>query len=342
MGEQVLSQEEIDALLGAMAKGEVDLEPEDHKVDKIDESEIETYDLTSNRIVLQNQFYALEEVNDKLTKFMQDYFTTSLQQEIEVKFISTDMINSDKLLQGFSSPSSFHIFTMEPLLGSALLVIEPGLVFSLIDCMFGGDGKPLPNVRDFTLIEMRLMSKMSVGILNAYDTAWRLLYSVKTELKKSETNPEYIHLFNSNELVLSQIFSISGEKFSGNIHFCMSYLMLEPIKEILSSRRINENEVDHYWDNQIKHLMNDAYVNITAELGKSIHTIRELMKMQVGDVLPLNSGPNHPIRINVENVPKFMGYPGVVNGSRAVEISKQILKKGGSQDNGNARRDNQT
>jgi flagellar motor switch protein FliM len=141
MSEQILSQEEIDALLGAMASGEVDLESDASEKKQISLEEIDAYDLTSKNILLQNQFYALEEINDKFTKFLKNFLTTFLQQKIDVKFISTEMVIFDNFIQGFSPPTCFHIFTMEPLIGSSLMAIDQNLVFSLIECMFGGNGK---------------------------------------------------------------------------------------------------------------------------------------------------------------------------------------------------------
>jgi flagellar motor switch protein FliM len=171
--------------------------------------------------------------------------------------------------------------------------------------------------------------KVATGILDAFESAWELIYSVSTDLKKTESNPEYVHLFNPNDLVMSQTYSIVGKHFSGNIYFCLSYLMLEPIKELLSSRFVREKDADHSWDGQIKEMMGSTEVNLTAELGKKNYTIRELISMKEGDVILLNSGPSDKIRVTVENIPKYMGYPGVVNGNRAIEIANPILKNGG-------------
>ena len=220
---------------------------------------------------------------------------------------------------------------MEPLIGSALMAIDQNLVFSLVECMFGGTGKTKSYERDFTAIEMRLMSRIAIGILDAFESAWELIYSITTDLKKSESNPEYVHLFNPNDLVLSETYSIVGKQFSGNIYFCMSYLMLEPIKELLSSRFLREKDAEHSWDEQIEALMDTTEVNITAELGRTIYSIRDLVNMQAGDIVTLNSGPNEKIRINVEKVPKFLGFPGVVNGNRAVELVRPITKNGGKE-----------
>jgi flagellar motor switch protein FliM len=330
MGEQILSQDEIDALLGAMAKGEVELEPEAPKLEaekKADEkkADIESYDLTSKKLLLQNQFYALEEVNDKLTRNLQDFFTTFFQQSIETKLISNEVVNFENFIQSFSNPTYFQIFTMEPLIGSALLAIEPNLIFSLIDCMFGGDGKALPYERkEFTQLEIRLINKMVIDVLEIFEASWKNVYPVKTEPKKNEVKPEFVHLYNLNDLILSEIISVSGKKFSGNLYFCLSYLMIEPIKELLSAKFLREKEVEHCWEPQIKRLVNDLHINISAELGRKSYSIRELLKMQVGDILSLDNGPNDNITICVENIPKYLGFPGIVKGNRAIQISHPI------------------
>jgi flagellar motor switch protein FliM len=333
MGEQILSQDEIDALLGAMASGEVDLKDGDGaEVEQDIPEEVEIYDLTSKGRNFQNQFFALEEVNDKLTKQLQQYFTSALQISIETKFISTEVVSFESFLQGFSSPTCFQIYTMEPLIGSAIMAIEPSLVFSLIDCMFGGDGTPISFERDdFTLIETRLMQKLSLGILDSFEWAWQKVYPIKTKLTKSETKPDYVQLLNPNDLVLSEMFSIKGSKFSGNIYFCMPYLMFEPIKETLSSKFLREKDSKQSWDSQLKQLMNDAFVTVSVDLGRKTCTIRDLLKMQRGDVLTLDAGPDDLVSVHVENVPKYSGYPGIVKGSRAVQISNQITNKNGAE-----------
>ena len=170
MSDQILSQEEIDALLGAMAEGEVDLEE-----DKKGEPEFQPYDLTSQSIMLRDQFYALEEVYDKYANLLQTSISSSLQRSINVEFMAMEMakVKFGKYIKSFPNPTSFNIFSMEPLVGSALLAIEPDLVFSLIDCMFGGSGKPPAEVREFTLIEQRMMRRFVVEVLKNLEKACR-------------------------------------------------------------------------------------------------------------------------------------------------------------------------
>lgn len=319
MTDQILSQEEIDALLSAMDRGEVNLEQEVKK-----EKVVEPYNLTSQNTMLRNQFFALEEVNDRYATLMDHALTTTLQRQIEVEFISTEMVKYGEFISAFSSPTSLNIFTMEPLIGSALMAIEAKLVFSLIDCMLGGDGKPFDKVREFTLIEQRMIRKIAGEMLQKFEEAWQRVHPIKITLRKSETKPEFVHLVNPNDLMIIVVFGIKGAEFAGNIHFCISYLMLEPIKDKLSSTYRSGKDTEHTWQQQLQALLHETPVNLTAELGKTRQTVRDLIHLQVEDVIYLNTGPNDPVLLKVDGIPKYLGIPGVIKGNRAVEISKVI------------------
>ena len=323
MSDQILTQEEIDALLTAMDNGEVDLAEEKP------EAEVLAYNLTSQNIMLRDQFCALEEVYDKLAGLMGTSFSASLQRSIEVEFISTEMVKYTECISAFSNPTNFSIFTMDPLIGSAMLAIEPRLVYSLIDCMFGGDGKPTERMREFTLIEQRIMRKFALEVLSNLAKAWKIVGPIKVFLKKSEIKPEFVHLASSNDIMVVIVFGVKGQEFSGNLHFCIPYLMLEPIKDKLSSKYIREKDTEHNWREQLEMLLQDIPVTLVAELGISARSVGNLLDLQVDDVIQLNTGPEDLVTLTVDNIPKFLGFPGIIKGNRAVEIAALHHKNGG-------------
>lgn len=321
MAENVLSQDEIDALLSAMDSGEVDLQAKEEPP----EARAESYDLTSQNIMLRDQFSALEEVYDKYSGLLQNSLSALLQQTFDVKFVSTEMVKFGDFIQAFSNPTSFTIFTMEPLIGSALLAIEPGLVFSMIDCMFGGKGKPLKPRREFTMIENGMLQRLSRELLGDFERAWERVFSIRITPKKSETKPEFVHMVSPDELMIVIVFSINSEEFSGNFHICMSYRMLEPIKDKLSSRYLRAKDTEHAFSDRIKKILERTEVELIAELGHTDHTFGDLLSLQENDIFTLNTGPHDPITVNIESVPKYRGFPGIVNGNRAVELTETIV-----------------
>ncbi len=333
MSDQILSQEEIDALLGAMAKGEVNIEAEAVSI----KPKIEAYDLTSQRIITRDEFYALGEVYDKFSGALQGALSSSLQRAIEVSLVSTEMVKYGDYIKAFSSPTFFNIFSMDPLIGSGLMAIETDLVFSLIDCMFGGDGKPLTQARDFTLIEQQIMKKFAIEVLSNFEKAWELLFPVKIALKKIETKSEFVHVINSNDLVMVIVFSIQGKEFSGNIYMCISYLMLEPIKEKLSTKYLQEKDTAYSWKPQLENLLADTDIEVIAELGRTVNPVRTILNLKVNDIVKLNTGPDDMIYVKIANVSKYMGFPGIVKGNRAVEIKTLLGPKGDHHDEGLSR-----
>jgi flagellar motor switch protein FliM len=326
MADQILSQEEIDALLNAMDSGEVTIEEPSQAKAK---SEARPYDLTSQSLMLRDQFDALDEVYDKFINLLNVSLTASLQRSIEVKMVSKEIVKFGEFLQAFSNPTGFSIYSMEPLIGSALLAVEPALALSLIDCMFGGSGRPLSKMREFTRIEQRMLERFYKAVIFELEQAWRVAFSIEICQKRTEIKPEFVNLVSPGDLVLIFVFSINGEDFSGNIHICTPFLMLEPIKDKLSSRYLREKDRAHVFRGQLSVLLRDTQLNMVAELGQSTTSIGQILNLNEGDIIKLNNGPQDPIVIRVEGVPKYVGMPGIVKGSKAVQVSGLIQKNEG-------------
>jgi len=324
MSDQILTQEEIDALLSAMDSGEVDLEDEAKS-----EAEVVAYNLTSQNIMLRDQFYALEEVYDKFATMFEASLSALLQRSMEVEFVSTETVKYQECISAFSSPTSFTLFTMEPLIGSGMLAIEPRLVYSLIDCMFGGDGRPTERMREFTLIEQRMIRKFTLEVLANLQQAWKTIDPISIAIKRAEIKPDFVHLASPNDLMVVIVFAVKASGFSGNLHVCIPYLMLEPIKDKLSSKYLSGKNQEHTWIEQLEILLQDTPVTIIAELGITTRSIKDLLDLQVDDVLQLNTGPEDLITLTVDHVPKYLGFPGIIKGNRAVEIATLLQKNGG-------------
>jgi flagellar motor switch protein FliM len=319
VADQILSQEEIDALLSAMDSGEVDVEEE-----KPRKAKIKSYDLTTQGSMLRDQFDALDEIYDKFISLLNNTLQNTMQRAFEVKIASKEVVKFGDFLQAFSNPTGFTIYNMEPLIGSALLAIEPNLVFSLIDCMFGGNGRPLEKIREFTQIEHRMVKRFAGDVLSELEKAWEVAYPVQIHMKKMESKPEFVNLVNPSDLLIIVVFSISNPEFTGNIHIATPYLMLEPIKDKLTSSYLREKDMAHSFRHQLHALLRDTDVQIVAELGRKPCSMRNIMELEVDDVIRLGTGPQDAVLLNVETIPKYMGMPGVVKGNRAVQVTELL------------------
>ncbi len=320
MSEKVLSQDEIEALFSAMSEGQIESDDEE-AVSK----DVTPYDLASQKIRWLENFDLLDEVHDKFAGLLKSVLSAKLRNSVEADYISTEIHKFGDFIKDFGKPTAFVIFNMEPLSGSAMLVMTDNLVFSMIDCLFGGSGTGLEQTRDFTLIEQRIIRKISVDILNNLERAWEAVHAIRILIRKTETNPDFLRIHTPDDLVMSAGFSVIGNEFSGNMYVCIPYLMLEPVKHRLSSASIQKSEAGLKQNEHLKELLKGSFVSVSVELGRSDVKIGDVLNLKTGDVIWLNNGPSDPVSVLVEKRLKFQGVPGVVKDKRAVRISSVVL-----------------
>ena len=315
MSNEILSQEEIDALLGAMDKGEVDLE-----TDSATTVETEAYDITSQEVHMKDDFDALGEVYEKFTRRVKATLEARLQTGVAIQLSSTNIVKYGDFIGAHNHPTGFGIFSMAPLIGKGLLVFEPRLFFILMDCLAGGNGKPPKKIRDFTPIESGIMRRLFGAVLTDLEKAWEVVYAVKIVLTKDETNPEFLHVAGPADMMLVNQYEIKVNSSSSQMHVCFPYLMLDAIKHELSSSYMQSKNTEQVYTEKLKQALRLTPVTVIAELGKSLHTVRDILQLKQDDVITLDKGPQDHVTVSVESVPKFQGMAGIAKGNRAVHI----------------------
>ncbi len=267
------------------------------------------------------RFDVLNEVCHRFAVALKDVLGTHLRRAIEVDFVSTEMQKFSDFLNDFNKPTNFNIFNMEPFRGSALLVITDSLAFSFIDCVFGGSGKPVSRMRDFTLIEQRVLRRLVVDILKQLEKSWEMVHHFRFLYRKMESNPDFIQVIGPTDQVVVLSFFLNSDEYTGNLHVCIPFQTLEPIKEKLSYKNLREMASKSMPDPRLNNMLRQTDVNIVVELGGGTYTIRDLLDLETGDVISLDAGIHDPVPVRVEDVTKFQGVPGVSRGNRAVRIT---------------------
>ncbi len=326
MADQILTQEEVDALLSSMADGNVDFEADAVAESLASTDDLPVYDLTGPNIMMREHFDVLDEIHDRFANSLRNLISTTLRTPIDAGLTATETVKFGEFMEGLQNPTSFHTFRMDPLIGSGLLAMESRLVFFLIDCMFGGTGTSLiKQERDFTMIEQRVMRKFSVDVLKELERAWAFVEALEISIGKSETKHQFIRLVAPGDTVVVVLFTISMEGFNARMWLCIPYLLLEPIREKLSYKNLRDSELENVWNAKLQEILNDTLVTVTAKIGSITQSVGDILNIQEGDLLLLDTGPPDAIPVLVENVPKFFGFAGVVGGNRAVRIEEPIL-----------------
>jgi flagellar motor switch protein FliM len=317
----LLSQNEIDALLRGVQSGDIGTEEAKQKL----MSGVRPYDLTSQERIVRGRMPGLEMANERFARFFRNSVSGLMMKFVDISIHNVQIIKFGEFMKTIPFPSSINIFSMEPLKGYSLLVVEAPLVFAFVEFFFGGAS--VRNVksegRSFTSIEQRVIKKVIAMALNDMASAWAAIAPLKPEHIGSEMNPQFVTIVTPSEIVIKIEVHLEVEDFTGKLFFCIPYSMIEPVKEKLySGIQGDKNEVDQRWVERLKDILMDSKVKITTDMGQSVLMFGELMRLQVGDVLTLDRSTTDELLVKVEDVPKFKGVPGFSRGNQAVRVTK--------------------
>ena len=321
----ILSQEEVDALLRGISGGEIETEV----MDLHGPSDVMTYDLTSQDRIIRGRMPTLEMTNEKFARMFRATLSSMLRKVTSVSAMSTDMLKFGEFLKSIPVPTSMHLVKLEPLRGSALIVVESKIIFMLVDIIFGGSGKNAFKIegREFTAIESSIIKKVVVSALVDMERAWQSLAELKITHQRSEINPQFVQLVSPTDVVIVSVFEIEVEYSAGTISVCIPYSTLEPLRDRLQAGYQSEQlEVDKTWINRFKGGLFSSKVDMLARLGSAEISAGEVISLKKGDVIPLDQFVTDPLDLYVEGVMKFRGRPVIYKGNQAIQVSHIISK----------------
>lgn len=324
MEQQVLSQSEVDALLNAVSDGRIDTQESDSRSD---ESKFVKYDLTNQDRIIRGRMPTLDIIHDRFIRLFRVSLSAALRKVANIGVNSSGPIKFGEFMNSLPLPSCLNILRVDPLRGSAVMVLEAKLLYGLVDSLFGGGEVPYTKIegKDFTQIEIKIARRIVMAAIDDLEKAWAPVFPLKIHYSRTEINPQFVAVVPPSDVVISTTFDVELEKMSGSIKLVIPYSTLEPIKSKLSVGFQNEQlEVDHIWINRIKNQLLGTRVNVACTIGHAWVNMRDLTELAVGDIIILDHEANKPLNITVEGIHKFRGVPGVVRGNRAIKITETI------------------
>jgi flagellar motor switch protein FliM len=300
--EAFLSQDEVDALLAGVT-GE-----SDSKASATDPNAgARAYDLSSPERVVRRRMQTLELINERFARQMRHVLLNFMRRSADITVGSIKIQKYADFERNLPVPSNLNMIQMKPLRGTALFTYDPNLVFLVIDSLFGGDGRYHTRVegRDFTTTEQRIIRRLLNLTLESYGKSWDPVYPIEFEYVRSEIHIE---------------FGATG----GDLNICLPYSMIEPVRDLLT-RPLQETtleEVDQRWAQQLSRQVRSADIDVVAEFARIPSSIRELMSLKVGDVLPVTVPET--IVASVDGVPLMECGYGVFNGQYALRVQNMF------------------
>lgn len=318
----VLSQEEIDALLGGISGGQIETNAEPGK--DAAEDQIGAFDFSDQDRLLRSRLPTLETIHDRFARQLRLSLSTSLRRAVDIQIGNQTMCNFGDFSRSVEKPSSLHLIKFEPLKGNGLMVLPGRLILTLVDLMFGGMGRQvkLSEDRDFTMIEWRVIDKVAEDICRCYTDSWAAVYPINVQQLGKETNVQFINIAQPNDPVNVVDCDVMIEESRTSLSICIPYGTLEPVKDILRGQFAGEHsEIDETSSHRLRETILGAGVDLRAMLGTALITGRDLLQLKPGDILQLNEDYEHPVEIFVEGIRKFWGTIGAHKSGRALQIT---------------------
>jgi flagellar motor switch protein FliM len=213
---------------------------------------------------------------------------------------------------------------MEPLRGTALLIVDARLVFALVENIFGGQGsQPKIEGRDFTRIEQAIVEKIVHLVLKNMEEAWQPVHEVTFELVRSEIQTQFAAIVPPSDVVVIIQFDVDLETAVGSLQICLPYATIEPIRsKLLASFQTERLEIDHAWVARLTERILESPVELKITFGNTTITGNQLLKLHTGDVLMLDTDTEDMLPVTVAGVHKYWALPGIYKGSKAIQIIK--------------------
>jgi len=320
MNQQILSQDEVDALLQGITGESQKLEQEEAPT-----GGIRSYDLSSQERIVRGRMPTMEIINERFARNIRIGLFNMIRKSPEVSIGGIKVQKYSAFLREIVVPTNFNIVQVRPLRGSGLIVCDPNIVFSVIDALFGGAGKFHTRIegRDFSPTEQRVIQRLVECITTEYRKAWQGIYPLELEYQRSEMQPQFANIATPSEIVVATSFTLEIGETTGSVHFCIPYSTLEPIRDVLySSMQGDSVEPDHRWVNLLKEQIKAAEVDLVVELGTAPATVEQLLALKPGDFIELDLLPM--IQAKVDSVPVFDCQYGTSDGHYAIKIDRLI------------------
>ena len=320
--QDLLSQDEIDALLHGVDDGDIDTDED------LDEEGVRSYDLASQDRIVRGRMPTLEMINERFSRYTRISLFNLLRRNADVATGGIQILKFGEYIHTLYVPTSLNLVKIRPLRGTALFIFDAKLVFKLVDNFFGGDGRHAKiEGREFTPTEIRIVQMVLEQVFIDMKEAWTAVMKVDFEYVNSEVNPAMANIVSPSEVVVVSTFHIELDGGGGDLHVAIPYSMIEPIREVLDAGvQSDVDDVDERWVTSLQRDILDAKVPINATLVEKQISLRDIKNLEPGDVIPIDIPDT--VVMTANKVPMFEAKVGSLGDSLALKVVNRIKRQG--------------
>lgn len=317
----VLSQNEIDALLSALSSGDVDAA---EIREAPSEAQVRPFDFTRPSKFSKDQLRTLRMMHEVFCRAAQTHLSALLRTVVEIEVASADQMAYGEFVNSLPVPTLIDVVTMDPLKGNAVVNVDLPIIFSIIDRLVGGPGTHRPRLRELTEIELALMGTVSEVFLNAFSEAWANVAPLQMRTVASEMNPQFATVVPHSDMVVLISFEVRVGRAAGTMALCVPYTVLEPVIGRLTAQSYLSSHspaADESARAGIADRLNEVEVPLAAELGTVEMEVADLLALAPGDVIGLQLPASADLALRVGRRIAFTAQAGCSGRRAAVQIT---------------------
>lgn len=321
MSTDILSQDEVDALLHGVDDGAIDTSAEDD----LQDGEARSFDFNNQERIVRGRLPTLEMINERFARYFRVSFFNMLRKTPELSVNGIQMIKFSEYIHTLYVPTSLSLIKMDPLKGTGMIMLDPKLVFIIVDNFFGGDGSIHAKIegREFTHTELRVIEKVVFMCFDDLVKAWEPIMHVDFSYHNHEVNPHLANIVSPSEVIVVSSFHVELDGGGGDIHVVFPYSMIEPIRSVLDAGvQSDMGQTDDRWAVLLKEELMLSKVELTGLFAEKTLKVSDLINFQRGDIIPIEM-PDDVI-LMADDMPIMRGQFGEHDGNMAIRIETVI------------------
>jgi len=323
---EVLSQNEIDNLLAALSTGELDVD----SIPDAEEKQVRNYDFGRPTKFSKEHLRTLEIIFEHYGRLISTNLPVYLRKNVQVSVASSETVTFNEFSNALSNPVILGIVNFEPLNGNIIMDLATNIAYAMIDRMLGGTGATLEKMRDFSEIEMTIVQRILIMMVNLLHEPWKNVVDISPILQRVETNPQFAQIIAPNEMIAIVTLNLKIGDVEGFMNICLPFITLEDVMDKLNTK---------YWFSTMQELRDENYqeyiesmirrvdIPVRAVLGTTTISVSDFMNLQVGDCIRLDTKVESDMDIYVGNIKKFTALPGSESDSYAVRVTSVIREE---------------
>ena len=322
----VLSQNEIDALLNALNSGELDVD----EIKENSEKQVKDYDFARPSKFSKEHLRTLEIIFEHYGRLLSTNLPVYLRKNVQIEVMNSEAVTYQEFSNALSNPVLLGIVNFAPLQGNIIIEMATNLGYAMVDRMLGGKGEALDKVREYSEIELLILERIFVVCVNLLHEPWHNVVEISPRLERIETNSQYAQIISPSEMIAIITINVKIGDVEGLMNICLPYITVEDVIDKLNTKywyaNMQQYDETDYAD-AIEVLIRKAEIPIKAVLGTSTISVSDFSMLQVGDIIRLDRKADEELDVYVGNIKKFTALPGSAGDNYAVRVTEVIREE---------------